>query len=204
MKLFVVVCLMLGTGCLWASDTSQSLIGYSGHVTLDDHGQVEGAGAHVTGGYAGLVFDGELDARDVARMPDPVVLPPPGPPAPVAPGPDTAHAAAAGLSLRGSLLGILSRDHRLERYFDLGADAGVSFGAAFGLPRHDLAATASVWYGAWTELGTINAGGGYLALTGGIRRELFDGPFVDQTQLMIGIAWRQRETVAPGDLNIHD
>jgi hypothetical protein len=204
MKLFVVACLMLGTGCLWASETSQSLVGYSGHVTLDDHGHVEGAGAHVTGGYAGLLVDGELAVRDVARTPDPVVQPPPGPPAPVAAGPDTGHAAALGLSLRGSLLGILSRDHRLERYFDIGADAGANYGAAFGLPRHDIEATASAWYGAWTELGTINAGNGYLALTGGIRRESFAGPYVDQTQLMIGIAWRQRETVAPSNLNIHD
>jgi hypothetical protein len=204
MKLFVVACLALGTGCLLASETSQSLVGYGGHVTLDGHGHVEGAGAHVTGGYAGLVADGELDVRDVARTPDPVALPPPGPPPPAAPGPDTGHAVAFGFSLRGSLLGIVSRDHRLERYFDIGADAGIGLGAAFGLPRHDIDGTASAWYGAWTELGTINAGDGYLALTGGIRREVFGGPYVDQTQLMIGIAWRQRRTVPPSDLNFHD
>ena len=204
MKLFVVACLVLGTGCLWASETSQSLVGYSGHVTLDDHGQVEGAGAHFIGGYAGLVTDLELDARDAARKRDPVVLPPPGPPAPATPGPDTGHAVAFGFSLRGSLLGIVSPDHRLERYFDIGAEAGGSVGAAFGLPRHAVDSTASTWYGAWAELGTINAGDGYLALTAGIRRELFDGPFVDQTQLLIGIAWRRRRTVTRSELYIHD
>lgn len=204
MKLFVVACLALGTGCLWASETSQSLVGYGGHATLDDHGHVEGAGAHVFGGYAGVVANGELDLRDAARTPDPVVLPPPGPPPPAAPGPDTGHAGALGLSLRGSLLGIASPDHRLERYFDIGADAGLGLGAAFGLPGHPIEGTASVWYGAWTELGTINAGDGYVALTGGIRREVFDGPYVDQTQLLIGIAWRKRRTVAPGELNFHD
>jgi hypothetical protein len=204
MKLFVVACLLLGTGCLWASETSQSLVGYGGHVTLDDHGHVAGGAAHVTGGYAGLVADGEVDLRDAARRPDPMVLPPPGPPPPVVAASNTGHAAAVGLSVRGSLLGILSRDHRLERYFDLGADAGVSLGAAFGLPGHDIDSTASSWYGAWTELGTINAGDGYLALTGGIRREVFDGPYVDQTQLMVGLAWRKRKTVAPSELNLHD
>jgi len=98
-------------------------------------------------------------------------------------------------SLRGSLLGIASPDHRLERYFDIGADAGIGLGAAFGLPRHDIEGTASAWYGAWTGARTINAGDGYVALTGGIRREVFDGPYVDQTQLLIGIAWRTRRTV---------
>lgn|GEM_PF-5243708 len=204
MKLFVVACLVLGTGCLWASETSQSLVGYGGHVALDDHGEVVGGGAHVIGGYAGLIASGEVDVRDVARTPDPVVLPPPGPPPPPPPGPDTGRAAMVGLSVRGSLLGIVSHDHRFERYFDVGADSGIGLGASFGLPRHAVDGVVSAWYGAWTEIGTINAGAGYLALTGGVRREVFDGPYVDQTQLMIGIAWRQRKTSPASELNWHD
>jgi hypothetical protein len=60
----------------------------------------------------------------------------------------------------------------------------------------------SAWYGAWVDIGTVSLGSGYLALTGGIRREVFDGPWIDQTQLAVGIAWRKREPM--GKLNFHD
>jgi len=60
----------------------------------------------------------------------------------------------------------------------------------------------SVWYGGWVEVGTVSVGSGYLALTGGIRREVFSDPWLDQTQLAIGLAWRKRELM--GKLNIHD
>jgi hypothetical protein len=45
---------------------------------------------------------------------------------------------------------------------------------------------------------------GYLALTGGVRREVLHDPWHDQTQLTIGLAWRKRETIAPGTLRWHD
>lgn len=54
------------------------------------------------------------------------------------------------------------------------------------------------------ELGSLPMQRGYLALTGGVRREVLHDPWHDQTQLTIGLAWRKRETIAPGTLRWHD
>lgn len=51
-------------------------------------------------------------------------------------------------------------------------------------------------------IGTVSLGSGYLALTGGIRREVLGAPWIDHTQLAVGIAWRKREPM--GELNFHD
>jgi len=181
MKLVVAACLLL-TGCLWANEHSESLVGYSAQAMLDGDGQPTGAAAQAMAGYAGMTADLELNTRDTSRAGDPA----------------TYRAIGLGVDLRLSLFGVLSTDHRFERYFDVGVNAGAGGGVALGVPPHDVAGTFSGWVGGWTEIGTINAGSGYLALIGSIRREAFDDMFLDQTQLLVGVAWRKRTVVPPG------
>jgi hypothetical protein len=71
-----------------------------------------------------------------------------------------------------------------------------------GAPPHGVSGVGSGWLGGWVEVGTVSLGSGYLALTGGVRRESFEAPWIDQTQLTIGVAWRHREPM--GKLNFHD
>ena len=202
MKLFVVACLLLGTGCLWANEKSESLDGYGAQVILDTDGQPTGGAIRGTFGHAGLIADFEGNARDLARPGDlqaprvPGELPHLGPPT-------TATGVSVGLDVRGSLLGILSDDHRLERYFDVGLDAGAGAGLAFAGAPHQLNGVTSGWYGAWVELGTVPIRAGYLAVTLGIRREVFNEYFFDQTQIFAGLAFRKREQ-KPLDLTLRD
>lgn len=195
MKLLVTTCTMtcatLGTGCFWANERSESLYGYEARVVLGDDGHVEGGQAHVKGGFAGVYADLEVNLRDVVR-PD---------------NPATHEALGFGFSLRGSLFGVLATAHEVERYLDFGAEAGAGGALALGVPRNSVTGLGSAWYGAWVDigtvsLGTVSLGGGYLALTGGIRREVFEAPWIDQTQLAVGLAWRKREPM--GQLNFHD
>jgi hypothetical protein len=179
-------CLSLGAGCLWANERSDAMHGYEARVVLGTDGHVEGAQAHALAGAAGLYADLEANLRDATRLDDP----------------DTHPGLGLGFSLRASLFGILATDHKLERYLDLGAEAGAGGGLVHGAPPHDVSAMSSVWYGGWVEVGTVSVGSGYLAVIGGIRREVFSDPWLDQTQLAIGLAWRTRELM--GKLNIHD
>jgi hypothetical protein len=179
-------CLSLGTGCLWANERSEAMGGYEARAVLGSDGHVEGAQAHVEGGFAGLYADLEANLRDAVRPDDS----------------RTYRGLGLGFSARASLFGVLSTNHELERYLDLGAEAGAGVAAVLGVPPHSVTGTGSVWYGAWVEVGTVSLGSGYLALTGGIRREVFADPWLDQTQLAIGVAWRKREPM--GKLNIHD
>lgn len=202
MKLVVASALLL-PGCLWANEHSESLTGFQAQLLLDDSAQPAGGAVHGTLGYAGLTADFEANVRDVTRPGDLVLPTVPGEMAHLG-DPTTARAVGLGFDLRGSLLGILATDHSLERYFDIGVDAGAGVGGAFASAPHELTGTASGWYGAWTEVGTVSVHGGYLAVTGGIRREVFDDHFFDQTQLMVGLAWRKREPLPDGALHFHD
>jgi hypothetical protein len=180
-----LACATLGTGCFWANEHSESLYGYEGRVVLGDDGHVQGGQARAMGGFAGIYADVEANLRDAVRTSE------------------APHSALGiGFSLRGSLFGVLATAHEIERYLDLGAEAGASAELVPGVPSGSLSGTGSAWYGAWVDIGTVSLGSGYLALTGGIRREVFDGPWIDQTQLAVGIAWRKREPM--GKLNIHD
>lgn len=185
-KLLVTACTLacasLGTGCFWANERSESLYGYEARVVLGDDGHVEGGQAHVKGGFAGLYADLEVNLRDVMR-PD---------------NPATHSALGVGFSMRGSLFGVLATAHEIERYLDFGAEAGAGGALALGVPRNSVTGLGS-GYGAWVDIGTVSLGSGYLALTGGIRREVFDAPWIDQTQLAVGLAWRKREPM--GKLN---
>lgn len=188
MKLIVVACLLLGSGCLWANKQSESVYGYGGHAILREDGHIEGGALQAGGGYAGLTANVEANLRDAARQGDP----------------NTYSALGLGLSLRASLLGILATDHILERYFDIGGEAGGGIDLMLGVPPHGVGGTGTGWYGAWVEIGTVPVDTGYIALTGGIRRESFGDPWLDRTQLMIGLAWRHRSPVTDADLTWRD
>jgi hypothetical protein len=203
MKLALVACMVLMTGCLWANEKSESLSGFGGRAILGTDGHPSGGAIDGTLGYAGLIADFEAEARELSRGGDLMAPTVPGQLPFIGP-PTRALGLGVGLDVRASLLGILSSDHRLERYFDVGLDAGAGVGGAFADAPHELTGTASGWYGAWGELGTVRAGSGYVALTFGIRREVFNEHFFDQTQLLVGLAWRKHTLTPFSGLNLRD
>ena len=181
-------CLALTGGCLWANQRSEAVYGYEARAVLRDDGHVEGAALRADGGYAGVTVGAESDLRDGQRAGDP----------------HTYKTAGLGLILRASLLGIIATEHRFERYFDIGADVGAAGSVMFGVPPHHIAGGGSAWYGAWTEIGTFSAGSGYVALTGSIRREAATSPWLSQTIVTVGLAWRHRRLVTGEDLRWRD
>ena len=184
----LLVAATLLPGCFWASTKSDSAVGYEGRVALDTHGHVQGGAVHYLVGFAGLYADAEANVQGVTRPMDG----------------DTYRDAGVGISVRASLLGIVASEHVLERYLDFGADGGLGLGLVLGVPPHDIGLAASAWVGGWFEIGTMNVAGGYLALTGNVRRETLTSSWNDQTQLMIGVAWRTRSKVEASDIAWHD
>lgn len=184
---WLAACLSLA-GCLWADRaTSESMTGYAAHAVLGGNGHVEGADASALTGYAGVTAEGEASVHDTDR---------PG-------APLTYRAARLGGALRLSLFGVLTHDHRLERYLDLGPLVGGGAGPVFGVPPHGIAVEFSGWVGAWVDVGTLSVAGGYLALTGAIRAETSTEPWRNRTQIAVGLAWRTRAPLG-ADLHIHD
>jgi hypothetical protein len=186
-KLLLVLGALCWSGCLWANEKSQAVYGFDARAMLDPSGNATGGQLGADGGMAGLNIHAEGAVHGASRAGDP----------------RTYRAVALGLGLRLSLLGMLATDHRLERYFDVGGEAGAAVNAALGVPPHDIAGVGSGWYGAWVEVGTASTpGGGYVALVGGVRREAYADPYFDQTQVLVGLAWRHREVAGP--LHLHD
>src|SRR5262245_30800704 len=97
MKLVVACVTALGlTGCLWANKNSDSMTGFETHAMLGTSG-LEGVDLQAVGGYAGLYIAGDATVRGADRPADPSAY----------------RAATFGLSLRGSLFGIVGNEHRL-------------------------------------------------------------------------------------------
>jgi hypothetical protein len=176
--------LALGSGCFWANKSSDTMGGVEARSVLHDDGRLQGAEAHVMAGAAGLYGDLEANLRDTERAGDP----------------DRHKAFGLGFSVRVSPFGALGTDHVFDRYLDFGAEVGAGTGAVFGVAPEYGAAMSSAWYGAWLDIGTVPVHGGYLALTGGVRREVFAAPWSDRTQLTIGLAWRKRAPVSDEQL----
>ena len=174
------------TGCLWATPTSTKTGGYEARAYLGEHTQ--GAGMYAVGGMAGLDISAEADVRDgFQRTGDP----------------NHYTGASLGLSMRLSPMGIIASEHRLDRYFDFGGEAGGNATVIPGTPQ--VTGTGSGWVGAWVEIGTVPIGtDGYLVLTGTIRAASLDGPWHDQTIYGIGLGYRTRSTVTPEDLTWRD
>jgi hypothetical protein len=185
MKLVWVACTLALAAC--AGRQSDTMLGYGAHAVLGG-GRFEGAAIQAMTGVSGVYVEGEASVRGADRRD----------------APDTYQAVGAALATRVSLFGLLGTSHELERYFDLGGAAGAGGGWVFGPPPHDIAGFGSAWYGAWVDLGTVAIDDGYLAVTGGVRREVFGDPWNDRTQLMVGLAWRRRAPFRWGQMGWHD
>jgi len=181
----IVILAAVLPGCLWATTSSDKVHGYEVRGVVGDGNR--GASAHVMGGMAGLHVEFQGQGRQFRRAEDP----------------NTYTGGGLGLGLRASPFGIIARDHRLERFLDLGAHTGVDFDVVFGVPGN-VALVGSGWVGGWVELGTVPVGDGYLALTGDIRTVGLTDSWNNQVLYGIGIAYRQRAKVTGEDLTIHD
>ena len=181
-----IAILALVPGCFWATEKSDVLDGYEVRGIVGDHNR--GGSLHRTGGIAGLQVDAEAGARQFRRDGDP----------------NAYTGGSVGLSLRASPFGIIASDHKLERYFDLGAEAGGEGSLIVGVPSK-VAGAGAGWVGGWVEVGTIPLeDNGYLALTGNIRTMSMTDAWRDQVVLAVGLAWRSRRVVTPEDLRVRD
>jgi hypothetical protein len=180
----IAILFLLLPGCLWATTSSDKVSGYEvrGIIGQDNRG----ANAQVMGGMAGLHGELEAGVREFRRDVDP----------------NTYTGGGVGVNVRLSPFGVLASEHRLERYFDFGAEIGGELTAVFGAPAHNFVPTG--WVGGWVELGTIPVGDGYLALTGNIRSAAPHDTWHDQVLIGIGIAFRHRAKVTSDDLDFHD
>jgi hypothetical protein len=174
-SLVPVVIALAAAGCLPAN-RYETLGGLDARAVLGDDGHLAGGGVRGTAGFGGVIADVELAQRDTVRAGDPA----------------RHRAVGLGLSVRGSLFGLVSDSHELERYFDVGAEVGGGLGVVLGVPGEGAVGTQAGWVGAWTEVGTVSIGRAYLAVTGAIRREAFQAPWGDRTELFVGLAWRHR------------
>jgi hypothetical protein len=182
MKL-VIACIaacLPAAACAGPNAQSDSMVGYEANARLGGHGQLEGAAVQSMIGEAGGYLEMEASLHDADRRDDARIY----------------KSFSLGMSNRISLFGVLAPDHDLERYLDLGAAAGADFSFMVGVPPHGGDGVFSAWAGAWVDIGTISARGGYLAVTGSVRREAYTDPWNDRTQVMIGLAWRQRRPIA--------
>jgi len=179
----VITCIAVwlpAAACAGPNAQSDSMVGHEANVRLGGGGQLEGAAVQSVIGEAGGYMEMEASLHDADRRDDARVY----------------KAFSVGMSNRISLFGVLAPDHDLERYLDLGASAGAAFSFVIGVPPHGGDGAFSAWVGAWVDIGTISVRGGYLAVTGSVRREAYIDPWNDRTQLMIGLAWRQRRPMA--------
>ena len=174
--LALALVLPLATGCFSLGKTTSRMSGTGASVTLDGTTPV-GASIETAGGAGGWIGAIALSGRRLEREGDR----------------DAHHAVGADVSLRLSPLGLLADHHDLERYFDFGVETGAGFKVAKA-PPHGLALEGETWVGGWAEVGLWDTGDDYVAITGSLRTVDATEPWLDRpTEVMIGIAWRQRD-----------
>jgi hypothetical protein len=181
----VGVVAVAASGCAHLGDgpTSghQGVSAVRGAALLDEHGMT-GARADVAGAYRGIGFGlGALVDRHHVG--------------------DTAPLHTAGqleLWMSASLFGLLSDDHRFERYFDLGAAAGAGGGLAH---TNGLTTIAEVWYGPWIEIGLVPGDWEYPALHLEVQQTLYRGAWRDRTTFIVGLSLVGRR-FGHGDLDL--
>jgi hypothetical protein len=169
---------LCATGC-FVRKNAEDVSGMGAGVMFDDtDGTPSGAMVQGIAGTGGMQIEAELVGHRVHRAEDTDGT--------------TRPALGLGLGVRASLLGIVADDHRLERYFDFGATAGV-VGSVVKTPPNFVDARGEAYYGGWTEIGLSSTRDGYLALTGELRvsdaTETWDDIPVSVT---VGLAWRKR------------
>jgi hypothetical protein len=181
-RLGVLAAIAGAAGCFPWRKSAEDVSGLGAAVQLDQDGRPVGAHAEAMGGEGGFAATFELVGQRVQRANDE----------------DTHYALGAGFGARFSPLALLADDHRLERYFDFGAEAGVN-GSIVKAPPNVFAARGEAYYGGYVELGTVRASDGYLALTGNLRVIDASEPWNDlPVQVSIGVAWRKRSKPTPG------
>jgi hypothetical protein len=173
------------SGCFWATPTSDVLDGYEVRGVIAENNR--GGSIHRTGGIAGVHLDAEAGVREFRRAQDP-----------------NAYTGTSGaLTVRVSPFGIIASDHKLERYFDLGAEVGGEASVIYGVPAK-LAGAGAGFVGGWVEIGTVPLDDGYLALTGNIRTMSLTDTWKDQVVVAVGIGWRGRRTATLRDISWRD
>lgn len=187
MKLLALLIAVSLTGCLWANDKSDTMWGVSGRAMIGEHGDLQGGTLDAQWGGAGLYAAVEANTHEVTRPEDL----------------GSTRAIGVNVSLKASLPGMFAPKHELERYFDLGPEGGVGGLFSIDAPRSPNPFNAgAAYFGWWFEIGTVSIGDHYIAIVGDVRREAYGAPWDDQTQLIVGLAWRHRELLGP--LNFHD
>ena len=182
------------SGCLWKNKGSDESSRIALAATGGSGNVLNGARVHGSIGEAGLYIGTELEVRGLELAPIPPteeVMPPP-------PGRDYTGL-GVNLLLRASPLGILGREHELERWLDFGVEAGIGGGlvvwdgtSTAGLGNHKHA-----FVGGWVEIGTFTVGKRYIALVGDIRYHDQGGPWRDEIVGGIGLAWTRRGPARP-------
>jgi len=195
-SILVVAVLSLASGCLWATKTSDISTRLAAKAVLDDHGHPIGGAVQASASMAGLYLGTELGGRsvDLAPATDPM--------APPTPARDYVDL-GLDLFVRASLPGVVPSDHKLERYLDFGAEAGVGFGGV-AWSGTSVGDQENGFVGGWVEIGTFQHGSHYVAIVGDIRMIGYSNDWADQVVIGVGLAWASRHTVKAEDLTWRD
>ena len=175
-SLTMVAALALASGCVGLARSPDRQTGYytakSVSVAVDSGGGVDGGAIEGSLGGPLRIFAAAL----VTRLP---------------------HAdghiytgLGATLGLRGTLFGFLADTHELERYFDIGAEAG--FGGDLAKPPDGITGLGSGWLGVWLEFGLPWRGESYPSLLVGYRHITHDDPWRAEDSLFLSLAWVHR------------
>lgn len=154
----------------------QKLTGHTGAgVQLDEDG-VRGAEVAASGEVHGVGLSARVHAEQLERD------------EPELPGfVRRKIASGADLGLRLSLFGMFAKDHRLERWFDVGVDAAV--GGGFVKPAR-LETFGRAWVGGWAVFGLF-PGNPFPSLVLDVRRIAISG-WDNATMFTIGLAYSSR------------
>ena len=151
----------------------QSMVQYSGAAQVTSAG-LRGGEVEVTSGINGIQLGLGAFGHEVER--------------PMDPNPHLSLGIDA--RLRASLFGLLiaGDDHPLEHWFDLGAEVGGGVGAAYPT---ELKMVGHGFFGAWANIGLWSSDW-YPLLVVSIDQIGYGAPWIDETQVSIGLAWGQR------------
>jgi hypothetical protein len=165
-----LIVLALVAGC-W---NREAVVKYSGSAQLA-RGGLSGGEAAVTSGVNGVQIGVGAFGQDIVRPMDP----------------NRHFSGGLDFNLRVSLFGlVISGDnHPVEHWFDCGAEVGG--GGALASPAGSVVLVGQGYFGAWADFGLWSTPK-YPLLVVGIRQIGYGSPWIDATQVSIGLAWGQR------------
>ncbi len=161
---------LLGLAGCW---NREATLKYSGSAHLASSG-LRGGDVALTTGMNGVQIGLAAIGHDIVRPMDP----------------NLHFSAGVDFYLRASLFGLIipGDSHPIEHWFDLGGEVGG--GGAFAYPT-ELVLVGHGFYGAWADFGLWSTDK-YPLLVVGIRRIGYGAPWIDETQVSIGLAWGER------------